>query len=201
MTATTGNTMIAARLLVAQAVVHLAHEGLLPTQNVARAQELLNLPGKTMQEAQQIRSYQNWKPMTWPKSTLIDATSQTNLPRQSEPKPHGLKKVHNARPKRVGADGVELRCSTCEEWKQEDQFMVLADRPHRRRSQCYDCRKDYQRKRYLSKKMEAQLAEAGIEVRLDDDVVGVHCASCDKPIEIGDRITSMHVHMDCEVAE
>lgn len=94
---------------------------------------------------------------------------------------------------REAADGTtERRCTRCERWKPADPKHFYVKRPETGAltSMCHDCRRAYQRERYLSVAKTEALNEARLEfvVGAGDDVVGLACSACRRPIEAGEKV-------------
>lgn len=68
-------------------------------------------------------------------------------------------------------------------------------------SMCHEHRREYQRARYFTVSKQAALNTIGVELLIgaDDDVHGLTCTECKRPLVIGDRVaghSSLH-HVEC----
>lgn len=96
----------------------------------------------------------------------------------------------NGRSRQPEPGAGEMLCGRCGDVKPIDEFDMRADRPGRRHTICTPCRLTRQNARYLSVSKAAALEEARIAFVVDeaDEVIGLRCATCDKPFRTGDHV-------------
>jgi len=114
-------------------------------------------------------------------------------PRPQQKRPASSTRQRTARINQsTGAD--ELWCTGHDNhpahWAHIDEFLVRADRPHKRATFCHEGRKLYQRARFVSVRALAEMSSAGFALTLDIDstLIGIECKACGRPFVTGDDI-------------
>lgn len=84
----------------------------------------------------------------------------------------------------------ELCCTRCKQWKAPEHFSPRPNRPGLYKSQCKACMAEQHRVRYLGMKKVEALNAVGLTfmVSEEDDVTGLACTDCGKPIEPGQQV-------------
>lgn len=168
--------------VAAQVVAKLLHDGLIRKDAVAVA-AACKAVGVSIAEVQgawrlvDIGRYRS-------PSRLLPCAREDGLP---DPE-RRARQAWNKRP-----EEPERECRRCGEVKPIEEFQKRTDADSRR-TWCDDCRKTYQRERYVKIGYRAVLAE----VMEDDPCVGHACPECGKPFEVGQVVVGERVvHLAC----
>jgi hypothetical protein len=84
----------------------------------------------------------------------------------------------------------DLQCTRCKKWKAPGRFSRRPNRPGLYKSHCKTCMAEQARVRYLGLQKVEALNAVGLTfvVVESDDIVGLACTDCGKPIEPGQEV-------------
>ena len=189
--------------IVSDVLVDLVHEKIVAPQQAEAAALRLGIGREDLSEAVMRRTAAGWRA---PVLAREKVDGRQDRPRtEPVPKPATVGQGVHQRKSRVVGGIAELWCVGLEKqgahWAPEDEFLVRADYPWRRMSQCDEHRKQYQRARHVKVAAREALSEVGLEFLVDrrSNLIGVVCKGCGKPFKVGDEAVgdSTLTHRGC----
>lgn len=198
------------RLVMARAVILLVEEKVLPRGKAMQAAQALGVDKEDLAKA--LKEYNPRNRHAFKVKDLSVKRDQAHRRVQvqypeSQTSPTVMmsdgKLQRHTRNRRLDADGnPERRCIRCKKWlPATPEFWSLRDAKTKRlRSDCRECYNANQRATYLTN-AQREMIEGVVRFVTDenDKIVGITCAKCGDPIEVGDEIeTSTDVrHTSC----
>lgn len=202
-----GSTAEIASQAVAEAVMHLVAEGLLPRtpDMVNRLSVLLCIRVTELRDAWRRNDTRGYRP-----ASRVEHHGEYvgRFATSADPSPeHQRASRATKRYQEANPEPGMRRCKRCNEVQPEAAFPIKDHKSGRRRSYDSDCWKAMQRERYLSVKKEKALNAVGITFTLteaDGPLGCLACMDCGVPLKPGDQVHGANVtlrHVDCEEAQ